>query len=415
MQVDIRGERSTDPGRSSQPAASGPGPTDVRADVKSDAAHASAEVRTSKTPGAPAAAAPSSLAIDYRLAAERRACPAGKLGFGKVFSDHVLLADWGGPAGQRWHDARIVPWTQLRLEPSAAVLHYAQSIFEGLKAFRGVDGKLRVFRPDRHAARFVRSAERLCMPALPPEHFVQAVDALVRTEAAWVPSAPGASMYIRPTMVATEGFLGVRPAQTYAFFILVGPVDAYYAEGFAPVRIWVEREQCRVAPGGMGAAKTGGNYAASLFAAERAKQRGYAQVLWTDAKEHRYVEEVGTMNFFAVIGDEVVTPPLDGNILPGVTRDSVIALLRHQGVRVVERPLAIDELRQAQARGALREVFGTGTAAVVSPVGVLGFDDGDLQIADGKPGALCVRLHDEIQAIQRGLAPDPFGWVHEVA
>jgi branched-chain amino acid aminotransferase len=407
MQVDICGDRVTDPGRQSHPAVS---PTTGSSTAKSSTTLPSTSVpSSSRTQGAIAP-----LDIERRLATERRACPTGKLGFGKVFTDHVLIAEWGGSAGPRWHGARIVPWSNLNLEPSAAVLHYAQSIFEGLKAFRGEDGKLRVFRPERHAARFAHSAERLCMPPLAPQHFMQAVDALVRTEAAWVPSAPGASLYIRPTMVATEGFLGVRPAQTYTFFILVGPVDAYYAEGFAPVRIWVEREQCRVAPGGMGAAKTGGNYAASLFAAERAKQRGYAQVLWTDAKEHRYVEEVGTMNFFAVIGDEIVTPPLDGNILPGVTRDSVIALLRRQGLRVVERPLSIDELREAHRRGTLREVFGTGTAAVVSPVGVLGFDDGDMQIGDGTPGELCVRLHDEIQAIQRGLASDPFGWVHEV-
>lgn len=352
--------------------------------------------------------------IEVRLADVRHACPSGKLGFGKVFTDHVFVAEYGGELGEGWHNPRIVAWHELHMSPAAAVLHYAQSIFEGLKAFKGDDGRLFTFRPDMHAARFVRSAERLCMPAVPEALFRRAVDGLVRVEEAWVPTAPGASMYIRPTMVATEGFLGVRPAQSYTFFVIVGPVDAYYAEGFAPVRIWVEREMCRVAVGGMGAAKTGGNYAASLYAAERAKKKGYAQVLWTDAKEHRYLEEVGTMNLFVRIGDEVVTPPLDGNILPGVTRDSVLTLLRERGVRVSERSITIDELRAAAQAGTLREVFGTGTAAVVSPVGVLGFEDGDLVVADGQPGELSVALHDEVVAIQRGRAEDTHGWVHAV-
>ncbi len=352
--------------------------------------------------------------VDVTLVPAPRACPAGKLGFGRVFSDHVFQMDWDGEAGSTWHGARIVPWTQLSLQPSAAVLHYAQSIFEGLKAFRGTDGKLRTFRPERHAARFGRSADRICMPTLPPEQFIAAVDKLVRVDQAWVPSAPGASLYIRPTMIATEGFLGVRPAQTYTFFVIVGPVDAYYAEGFAPVRIWVEQTQVRAAPGGLGEAKTGANYAASLQAAELAKKKGYAQVLWLDAVERRFIEEVGTMNFFVRIGDEVITPPLEGTILPGVTRESVITLLRARGVTVTERRIAIDELREAQRAGTLREVFGTGTAAVVSPVGVLGFADGDLIVADGQPGEFARTLHDEVVAIQRGDAPDRFGWMHDV-
>jgi branched-chain amino acid aminotransferase len=349
--------------------------------------------------------------VDVTLVPTPRACPPGKLGFGRVFSDHVFQMDWNG---ESWGGARIVPWTQLALEPSAAVLHYAQSIFEGLKAFRGSDGKLRTFRPERHAARFSRSAERICMPTLPVEHFIAAVDKLVRVDQAWVPSAPGASLYIRPTMIATEGFLGVRPAQTYTFFVIVGPVDAYYAEGFAPVRIWVEQTQVRAAPGGLGEAKTGANYAASLQAAELAKKKGYAQVLWLDAVERRFVEEVGTMNFFVRIGDEVITPPLEGTILPGVTRESVITLLRARGITVTERRIAIDEIREAQRAGTLREVFGTGTAAVVSPVGVLGFAEGDLVVADGQPGELARTLHDEVVAIQRGDAPDRFGWMHDV-
>ena len=358
--------------------------------------------------------ADSSLSVDVKLVPSPRGCPPGKLGFGRVFTDHIFQMDWGGEGGQKWHAPRIVPWSQLSLEPSAAVLHYAQSIFEGLKAFRGADGKLRTFRPERHAARFYRSAERICMPPVPPEQFIAAVDKLVRIEEAWVPTAPGASLYIRPTMIATEGFLGVRPAQAYTFFVIVGPVDAYYAEGFGPVRIWVEQTQVRAAPGGLGEAKTGANYAASLQAAEFAKKKGYAQVLWLDAVERRYVEEVGTMNFFVRIGDEVITPPLEGTILPGVTRESIIALLRERGVTMTERRITIDEIRAAHAAGTLREVFGTGTAAVVSPVGALGFADGDLQIGDGQPGEFARLLHDEIVAIQRLETPDRFGWTHDV-
>lgn len=362
----------------------------------------------------PAVGAEATLPIDVTLVPNPRACPPGKLGFGRVFTDHIFQMDWGGAGGPQWHAARIVPWAQLALEPSASVLHYAQSIFEGLKAFRGADGKLRTFRPDRHAARFMRSAERICMPPIAAAQFVAAVDKLVRIEEAWVPSAPGGSLYIRPTMIATEGFLGVRPAQIYTCFVIVGPVDAYYAEGFGPVRIWVEQAQVRAAPGGLGEAKTGANYAASLQAAELAKKKGYAQVLWLDAVERRFVEEVGTMNFFVRIGDEFITPPLEGSILPGVTRESVIALLRERGAQIHERRISIDEIRAAHRAGTLREVFGTGTAAVVSPVGVLGFTDGDLVIGDGQPGEYSRLLHDDIVAIQRAQTPDRFGWTHDV-
>jgi len=369
---------------------------------------------SSRRPSHRAEGAEVTLPVDVKLVPAPRSLPPGKLGFGRVFTDHVFQMDWGGAGEQKWHSARIVPWAQLAMEPSASVLHYAQSIFEGLKAFRGTDGKLRTFRPERHAARFVRSADRICMPGLAPEQFIAAIDKLVRIEQAWVPSAPGASLYIRPTMIATEGFLGVRPAQAYTFFVILSPVDAYYAEGFAPVRIWVEQTQVRAAPGGLGEAKTGANYAASLQAAELAKKKGYAQVLWLDAVERRFVEEVGTMNFFVRIGDEVITPPLEGTILPGVTRESVIALLRERGVTVNERRISIEEIRAAHRAGTLREVFGTGTAAVVSPVGVLGFAEGDLVINENKPGELARLLHDEIVAIQRAETPDRFGWTHDV-
>jgi branched-chain amino acid aminotransferase len=369
-----------------------------------------AELRPSAPPSTPPTVKASRLSIDVRLTQKPGRCPDGALGFGKIFTDHVFEMEYVG-AEKRWRNARIHPFEALSMTPAAAVLHYAQSIFEGLKVFRGKDGTLRIFRPDRHAARLSRSAERLCMPAFPEADFVESIERLAAIEKAWVPTAPGSALYVRPMMVATEGFLGVRPSSNYSYLVLLCPVDAYYAEGFAPVRIFVEEEQVRAAPGGLGEAKTGANYAASLQAAERAKKKGYAQVLWLDAKEHRYVEEVGTMNLFVAIGDEVITPPLDGTILPGVTRESALALLKARGVKAVERRVTVDEIRAAAKAGTLKEIFGTGTAAVISPVGVLGFRDGDLTIGDGQPGPIARSLLDEIQAIQRGDAPDRFGWV----
>jgi branched-chain amino acid aminotransferase len=339
--------------------------------------------------------------------------PKGALGFGRVFTDHVFRLDYDVEHG--WHRGRIEPYGPVVLDPAASVLHYAQTVFEGLKAFRGVDGRVRLFRADRHARRFRESCEKLCIPPITEDTFVTAVERVVAHDASWVPDEEGASLYVRPFVFATEAFLGVRAASTYAFYVILSPVGAYYAKGFAPVRIWVERHAVRAAKGGVGAAKTAANYAASLHAAAAAKARGYDQVLWTDSTAHEHVEEVGTMNLFVHLNDEVVTPELDGVILPGVTRDSVIRLLRDRGLRVSERKLTIDEIRSAHAQGQLREVFGTGTAAVVSPVGELGFDDGDITIGNGQAGPLALSLFAEINAIQRGEAEDRYGWTRVVA
>lgn len=339
--------------------------------------------------------------------------PKGDLGFGRVFSDHVFRMDYEEARG--WYGARIAPYAPITLDPAASSLHYAQAVFEGLKAFRGVDGAVRLFRADKHAARFDQSCDRMCIPRLPEGAFIKAIERAVAQDAAWVPSDEGSALYVRPFVFATEAFLGVRPAKKYAFMVLMSPVGAYYAKGFQPVRIWVERHAVRAARGGVGASKTAANYAASLHAATAAKARGYDQVLWTDAEEHRFLEEVGTMNLFLHVGDEIVTPSLDsGTILPGVTRDSVIRLLRERGLKVVERRITVDEVVQAHRDGVLREVFGTGTAAVISPVGALGFEDGDLTVGDGGVGPLAGQLFAEVQAIQRGEAEDRWGWTRVV-
>jgi branched-chain amino acid aminotransferase len=338
--------------------------------------------------------------------------PKGALGFGRIFTDHLFRMDYDEERG--WHQARIEPYGPVTLDPASSALHYAQSVFEGLKAFRGMDGQVRLFRPERHARRFRDSCERLCIPPLPERAFLEAVEQLVAQEKSWVPDEEGAALYIRPVVFATEAFLGVRPARTYSFLIICSPVGPYYSKGFGPVRIWVERHAVRAAKGGVGTAKTAGNYAASLHAATSAKARGYDQVLWTDAREHEYLEEVGTMNLFVHVGDEVVTPPLEGTILPGVTRDCVLKLLKERGLKVSERHISVTELRRAHADGTLREIFGTGTAAVVSPVATLGFEDGDLTVGDGQPGPLAKDLFREVVALQRGEAEDVYGWTHVV-
>jgi branched-chain amino acid aminotransferase len=350
--------------------------------------------------------------IAVERTANPRAKPSGELGFGRYFTDHMFLCDWTTQTG--WHRPRIVPYASFALDPATAVLHYGQAIFDGFKAFRGADGGIRVFRVDRHCARLVNGAERLCMPALETAALTEAVRALVGVDVAWVPPSPGA-LYLRPALVANEAFLGVRPAERYLFFLIASPVGSYYAEGTAPVKIWVERRQVRAARGGLGAVKAGANYAAGLHAAAQAKKRGYAQVLWLDANEHRYVEEVGTMNVWVHLGDEVVTPPLEGSILAGVTRDSVIALLGEWGLRAVERRISIEEICAAADRGILHEMFGCGTAAVISPIGELGLGESALRIRDGKTGPLAQRLYDELTGIQFATRPDPHGWMTRVA
>ena len=334
------------------------------------------------------------------------------LGFGDIFTDHMFLMDY--EAGKGWHSPRIEPYKDIGLDPAAMVLHYGQEIFEGLKAYRGIDGGIYLFRARDNFARLNRSAQRLCMPEVDPDLAMQGLKKLIELDQEWVPRTKGTSLYIRPNMIATDPHLGVRPSNTYLFYIIVGPVAAYCKEGLNPVKIWVETEYVRAAPGGTGEAKTSGNYAASLLAAEKAKEKGFTQVLWLDAVERKYVEEVGTMNMFFVIGQEVVTAPLSGTILPGITRDSVLRILKGWGVNVSERSLSINEVVESAENGSLKEAFGTGTAAVISPVGQITHKDKDYVIAGGKMGELSQRLYDEIVAIQYAEKPDPYGWVEKI-
>ncbi|WNG63221.1 branched-chain amino acid aminotransferase [Archangium gephyra] len=348
--------------------------------------------------------------IEVQRAPTLKPKPASEgLGFGKYFTDHMFRMDYSPERG--WHQARILPHGPLGLDPGAAVLHYAQAVFDGSKVFRGRDGQLRAFRIMDHCKRLYTSAERLAMTPVPPELAREAIESLVKLEADWVPGAPGTALYVRPTVIASEAFLGVRPADKYIFFIILSPVGSYFSGGAEPVRIWVEQQHTRAAKGGLGGAKAAANYAAGLQASMEAKKRGYAQVLWLDAAEHRYIEEVGTMNLFVRIGDEVVTPPLDGTFLPGITRESALTLMRDWGMKVSERKLSVDELREAHKKGELREVFGTGTAAVISPVGALGFREGQLVIGDGKVGEVSQRLYDTLTGIQYGTHPDRHGWM----
>jgi branched-chain amino acid aminotransferase len=345
---------------------------------------------------------------------ERTASPKAKpddatLKFGTVFTDYMFLEDYDASRG--WVNPRIEPYHPLSLDPAAAVLHYGQEIFEGLKAFRGVDGRVRLFRPRRHAERLVTSARRVCIPPMDVDHVLDSFVRLVSLERDWVPHVLGSSLYVRPTIIATEPFLGVRPAATYLYYIILSPVGAYHSAGLTPISILVEEHYVRAAQGGVGAAKTGGNYAASLLAGEEARRRGFDQVLWLDGVHRRYLDEVGTMNIMLRIDDEVLTPPLSGTILPGVTRDSALTLLRDWGIRVSERPVTIDEVVIAAADGSLREVWGTGTAAGISPVAELGYIGRRLLINGGQIGDLTRRLSDALQAIQYGMAPDLHEWM----
>jgi branched-chain amino acid aminotransferase len=334
-----------------------------------------------------------------------------KLVFGKVFSDHMFVMDY---RNGEWQDARIVPYQDFRLDPAAMVLHYGQGIFEGMKAYRCRDGRIHLFRPEKNCERFNRSARRMCMPEIDTAFQVEAIKTLVKQDVEWIPHSMGASLYIRPTMIASEPALGVRPANQFLFYVITGPVGAYYPEGFNPIKIFISDEYVRAVRGGVGDAKTMANYAASLYAAEDAKKRGFTQVLWLDAVERRYVEEVGTMNIFFRIKDELVTPPLTGSILPGVTRDSVIQLARHWGIKVNERLITIEEVLESIHSGDMREIFGTGTAAVISPVGKICYKNEYSQVQDGAVGELSQKIYDEIVGIQYGEKDDPFGWVQEV-
>jgi branched-chain amino acid aminotransferase len=331
------------------------------------------------------------------------------LGFGRYFTDHMFIMDYNPEKG--WHDPRIVPYGPLCLEPSTMVFHYGQAIFEGLKAYKSDDGRIFLFRPDMNMKRINISNDRMSIPPIDEEFAVKATKALVSLDRDWIPSEPGTSLYIRPFIISTDPFLGVRPSYTYKFIIILSPSGAYYPTGINPVKIMVENEYVRAVRGGTGFAKTPGNYAASLKAQEIAYEKGYVQVLWLDGVERKYVEEVGSMNVFFKIGDEIVTPMLDGSILPGITRDSCIHLLKNWGYKVTERKLAIQELFDAHSEGKLDEAFGTGTAAVISPIGELNWNDRIITINDGKIGPVSQRLYDTITGIQNGTAEDEFGWI----
>ncbi len=331
-----------------------------------------------------------------------------KLGFGKVFTDHMFIMNY--TEGKGWHDGRIEPYRKLELDPSAMVFHYGQEMFEGLKAYKGADGKTRLFRPDMNAKRTNDTNKRLCIPELPIELFVEACKAVVKVDEDWIPTAPGTSLYIRPFIIATDEFLGVAPSSTYLFIIILSPSGAYYASGLAPVGIWIEDDYVRAVKGGMGFAKTGGNYAASLAAQVKAHDEGYSQVLWLDGVERKYIEEVGAMNIFFKIDGKIVTPMLNGSILPGITRNSVIEVCKSWGYTVEERKISVEELIEAQKSGKLEECFGTGTAAVISPVGKLRYKDDVMLINNNTIGEVSQKLYDTITGIQWGECEDKFNW-----
>lgn len=340
-------------------------------------------------------------------------CPKAKpdqsnLGFGVHFTDHMFVMDY--TEGKGWHDPQIVPYGPLALDPSAMVLHYGQAIFEGLKAYKTADGKIKLFRPLNNMNRVNISNERLCIPQIDANFGVEAIKELVKIDADWIPEAPGTSLYIRPFIIATDAALGVRPSNTYKFIIILSPVGSYYKEGLNPVKLLVEKDYVRAVKGGMGYAKTPGNYAASLKAGMDAKEKGYSQVLWLDGVEKKYIEEVGAMNIFFKIDGEVITPELNGSILAGITRDSVLEVLRSWGVKATERKISIDEIYEAHAQGKLEEVFGTGTAAVISPVGELNYDGKKITIGEGKIGETTQKLYDTITGIQGGKIEDTFGF-----
>ncbi|MBQ6264211.1 MAG: branched-chain amino acid aminotransferase [Clostridia bacterium] len=338
-----------------------------------------------------------------------KAKPEGKLGFGKIFTDHMFIMNY--TEGQGWHDPRIVPYGDISLSPASMVFHYGQEIFEGLKAYRGADGRPRLFRPDMNAKRTNSSNKRLVIPELPEDDFVQAVSELVEVDSDWIPTEKGTSLYIRPFIIATDDFLGVAPSKTYLFIIILSPSGAYYESGLEPVGIWIEDDYVRAVRGGMGFTKTGGNYAASLIAQVKAHDDGYSQVLWLDGVERKYIEEVGAMNIFFKINGVVVTPMLNGSILPGITRNSVIEICKDWGLPVEERKVSVDELIEAQKTGKLEECWGTGTAAVISPVGKLRYKDDVMIINGGGIGELSQKLYDTVTGIQLGKLEDKFGWV----
>ena len=334
------------------------------------------------------------------------------LGFGHIFTDHMFIMDYD--AGQGWHDARIVPYQPIVLDPSALVFHYAQECFEGLKAYRCADGSVQLFRPDKNAERMQSTHDRLCIPQIPVEDFVDAVKALVSVDKDWVPAEPDTSLYIRPFTIATESVLGVKASAKYQFIVICSPSGAYYAEGLNPVKIYVEDEYVRATPGGTGYIKCGGNYAASIAASEKAHKLGYSQVLWLDGVERKYVEEVGAMNIMFKMDGEIYTAATTGTVLPGITRMSCIELLKSWGYKVNEGKLSIDSVMDSGRNGTLEEVFGTGTAAVISPVGSLMYEQEVVTINTFEIGELTQKLYDTLTGIQYGKLEDTFGWTIKV-
>ncbi|MCM2324096.1 MAG: branched-chain amino acid aminotransferase [Oligoflexia bacterium] len=333
-----------------------------------------------------------------------------QLGFGQYFTDHMFVMNY--EEGKGWDAGRVIPYGPLAIDPAASVLHYGQALFEGMKAFPQKDGSISVFRPEFNVQRLRNGAERLCLPQPPVEGFLAGIKALLKADSSWMPKTRGTAMYLRPTLIGTEGFLGVRPSRQAMFFVILSPVGQYYKKGLESVPIWIEQDDVRACPGGLGAVKAGANYAASLRAAQRAKEKGYAQVLWTDVT-HKQVEEVGTMNLFFRIKDTVLTPALNGSILEGGTRRCCLELLREKGIRVEERPISLAEIRAAWKSGELEETFGTGTAAVVTPVSVLAGENEIWEMKKGF-GPTARMLFDEITSIQYGETPDRFHWLQKI-
>lgn len=338
-------------------------------------------------------------------------------GFGRIFSEHMVQASWDSKHG--WHDGRLRPYEPLRLDPGTSILHYGQGVFEGLKAFRQADGGIAIFRPDAHAARFRRSARRLALPELPESAFIESIERLLEVDGEWVPSQPEHSLYLRPFMFASEVTLSVHPATEVAFLLIASPSGSYFPSGVKPVTVWLSQDFSRAAPGGTGAAKTGGNYAGGLLAQAQASEQGCDQVVWLDSREHRWVEEMGGMNLCFVYGRgskaRLMTPALTGTMLPGITRDALLTLGRDLGYATEEGRISTEEWRSGCANGTLTEVFACGTAAVITPVGAVKSSHGAWTVGDGRPGELTMRLRQALVDIQRGSAPDAHGWLHRPA
>lgn len=339
-----------------------------------------------------------------------------KLGFARYFTDHMFAMDYDEGIG--WHDGRVVPHAPIEIEPASCVLHYAQMMFEGMKAYRAPDGTIQLFRPDMNVKRMKRTNERMCIPELPDDLLTAAVEAVINEDKDWIPTAPGTALYIRPFIFGDEVSFSVLPAMHYRFLIILSPTGSYYAAndgGLSATRIYVQDEYIRAARGGTGYAKVGGNYGGGMRASKDAMKYNCKDVLWLDAAEHKYVEEIGTSNAFFMIGDEVITAPLDsGTILPGITRDSVIQLLKHFGIKVSERKLSIDEIVEASKNGSLKEIFASGTAAVISPIGTLNYKGTDVTVADGKVGPVAQKLYDTLYGIQTGTVEDFMGWTYKL-